>query len=243
MAEPTPPFRDAALVLEATGVTKGFTAPDGTRTAILDVAHFALAAGAQVALRGESGSGKTTFLNCLAGILTPDGGEVIVKGELLSEGSEAHRDHVRGRYIGYVFQTFNLLHGLTALENVTVAQMFGAGVDAERAQGLLERVGLQDRLHYRPAQLSVGQQQRVAVARALANRPAVVLADEPTGNLDTARAREAMELIREICRESGAALLVVSHSEEILAGFETVRRLEEVNRAAAVHLEPLGPED
>ena len=220
-------------VLEATDLLKTYAAPDGTINTILDVPQFALEAGEQMALRGESGSGKTTLLNCLAGILKPDSGRVAIDGFDITVGGEARRDRIRGRHVGYVFQTFNLLHGLTAMENVVLAQMVGAGVDRAWAAQLLERVGLSDRLHYRPAQLSVGQQQRVAVARALANQPAVVLADEPTGNLDLVRAREAMELIREICRESDAALLVVSHSPAILEAFDRVEQLEQVNRAAA----------
>jgi putative ABC transport system ATP-binding protein len=206
--------------LEATGLQKHYRTPDGATALVLDVPAFTLAAGEHMALRGASGSGKTTFLHCLAGILAPDAGTVWVD-------------------VGYVFQTFNLLQGLTALENVLLAQMVGAGVDGPRALELLVRVGLGDRARYRPAQLSVGQQQRVAVARALANRPAVVLADEPTGNLDPARAREAMALIRAVCAEAGAALLVVSHSEEVLAGFARVERLEDVNHAAPVPLEPI----
>ena len=226
-------------VLEATDLRKEYTAPDGTINTILDLPHFALEAGEQMALRGESGSGKTTLLNCLAGILKPDAGQVVINGHDVTVGGEARRDRIRGRHVGYVFQTFNLLHGLTALENVVLAQMVGAGVDRARAAQLLERVGLADRLHYRPGQLSVGQQQRVAVARALANKPAVVLADEPTGNLDLVRAREAMELVREICGESDAALLVVSHSPAILEAFDRVEQLEQVNRASAT---PAGAE-
>jgi putative ABC transport system ATP-binding protein len=219
-------------VLEAKDLVKRYTAPDGSTTTVLDVPHFALEAGEHAALRGESGAGKTTLLHCLAGILTPDGGHVVVDGEAISSGLESQRDSIRARKIGYVFQTFNLLQGLTALENVELGMMFSGKHDAGRARHLLERVGLADRIHYRPSQLSVGQQQRVAVARALANAPAVVLADEPTGNLDLRRASEALELMREICRESNAALLVVSHSTETLAAFDRVQSLTELNRAA-----------
>jgi ABC-type lipoprotein export system ATPase subunit len=133
--------------------------------------------------------------------------------------------------LGYVFQTFNLLQGYTALENVLLGMMFGAGRDNDYAKALLERVGLADRMHYRPRQLSVGQQQRVAVARALANKPKLVLADEPTGNLDHKHAREALELIREICGENGAALLLVSHDRDIIAQFDHVHEFADLNRA------------
>src|SRR5690606_33803378 len=139
----------------------------------------------------------------------------------------------RARKIGYIFQTFNLLQGLSVLENVLLGMAFGAGVDRSRARALLARVGLGDRLNHRPGQLSTGQQQRVAVARALANQPRLVLADEPTGSLDPANAREALALIRDVCREQAAALLLVSHDEQTLAGFETVIDIRELNRAPA----------
>jgi putative ABC transport system ATP-binding protein len=128
-----------------------------------------------------------------------------------------------------VFQTFNLLEAYSALENVLLAMHFGGKVDEPLARQLLERVGLADRLEHRPSQLSVGQRQRVAVARALANRPSLVLADEPTGNLDPGNAGEALALIREVCDESGAALLLVSHDDSILAGFERREDLEKIN--------------
>lgn len=206
--------------------------PDGRRTPIVEVPAFSLAAGEQVALAGSSGSGKTTLLHLIAGILTPDGGEVTIAGNRLSKLSEAQRDRVRASCIGYIFQTFNLLHGYTALENVELAMRFGRGVDHGYARHLLEAVGLKDRLHYRPRQLSVGQQQRVAVARALANHPPLVLADEPTGNLDHRHAQEALTLIRAICAEQRAALLLVSHDRDVLAAFERVEQLSVINSAA-----------
>jgi putative ABC transport system ATP-binding protein len=135
--------------------------------------------------------------------------------------------------MGYIFQTFNLLQGHTALENVELGMAFGHGVDRAQAVALLQRVGLGDKLGHYPRQLSTGQQQRVAVARALANRPKLVLADEPTGNLDRRNAREALQLIREVCRESGAALLLVSHDERVLAQFEQMQDFMMINRALA----------
>jgi putative ABC transport system ATP-binding protein len=144
---------------------------------------------------------------------------------------EAGRDRLRARRIGYVFQTFNLLQGLSALENVMLAMALAGRADEARARALLERVGLGDRLADRPRQLSAGQQQRVAVARALANRPALVLADEPTGNLDPASAGACLALLRETCLESGAALLLVSHDPAVLGALPQRTALGSVNRA------------
>ena len=216
--------------LEIADLKKSFTAPDGTRNPVVNVARFSLEAGEQAALQGSSGSGKTTFLNLIAGILQADNGRVRIAGEEMTAASEAGRDILRARHIGYIFQTFNLLQGYTALENVMLGMMFGAGADVSRAKELLARVGLKDRMDYRPRQLSTGQQQRVAVARALANKPQLVLADEPTGNLDARNAGEALDLIRSTCRENGAALLLVSHDREVLAGFEHTVALSELNR-------------
>ncbi len=218
-------------VLEVADLTKSYSAPDGGRTLIIDVPSFRLDAGEQVALAGSSGSGKTTFLNLIAGILQADGGSITVAGHRVTGVSEAERDRVRATGIGYVFQTFNLLQGYTAIENVLLGMMFSHGADLAFAKALLNRVGLHDRMNYRPRQLSMGQQQRVAVARALANHPRLVLADEPTGNLDRYHAAESLELMRGMCRENGAALLLVSHDETILAQFDHVNQLADINRA------------
>jgi len=219
-------------ILEIRNLKKSYLAPDGEISHVVDVPHFALEAGQQIALQGSSGSGKTTLLNLIAGILQADEGEIILAGESLSSLSEAKRDLVRAKHIGYVFQTFNLLQNYTAIENVELGMMFGPGVDSGFARSLLEEVGLKDRLDYRPRQLSVGQQQRVAMARAMANRPNLVLADEPTGNLDRTHARSALALIRQLCRENNAALLLVSHDHDVLGQFERVEQLSSINRAA-----------
>jgi putative ABC transport system ATP-binding protein len=219
-------------VLDISSLKKSYVAPDGERTAIIDLPTFTMDDGAQVALRGASGSGKTTLLNLIAGILQPDAGRILIAGREMTALPEAQRDRLRAETLGYVFQTFNLLQGYTALENVMLGMLFGRGVDAAHARSLLERVGLGARLDYRPRQLSVGQQQRVAVARALANHPKLVLADEPTGNLDRHHAREALALIRSVCTEQGAALLVVSHDPEVLAQFPVAHDLRDLNHAA-----------
>ena len=218
-------------VLQVEGLKKSYVSPDGDVTPVIDIASFSMEPGEHVALEGESGSGKTTFLHCIAGIVKADAGTIVVGGDTITAMREAERDRARALHLGYVFQTFNLLDGYTALENVLLGMMFGPGADRAYAESLLERVGMQDRMHYRPRQLSVGQQQRVAVARALANRPRLVLADEPTGNLDRTRADEALTLIRDVCREHGAALLLVSHSPTVLEAFERCESLADLNRA------------
>ena len=221
-------------MLGVTDLKKSFVSPEGERVTIVDVAAFALAAGEQLALRGESGSGKTTFLNLIAGILAADSGRVTIDGAEMTALAESRRDRLRAEKLGYIFQTFNLLQGYTVLENVVLGMSFGPrGADRAHAREMLERVGLGHRLNHFPRQLSTGQQQRVAVARALANRPKLVLADEPTGNLDRKHAREALALIREVCREQHAALLLVSHDEEVPGAFEHWKDFAEMNRALA----------
>jgi putative ABC transport system ATP-binding protein len=157
---------------------------------------------------------------------------VTIDGAAMTALGEARRDRLRAEKLGYIFQTFNLLQGYTVLENVVLGMSFGPrGADRAHARAVLGRVGLGHRLDHFPHQLSTGQQQRVAVARALANRPKLVLADEPTGNLDRKHAAEALALIREVCREERAALLLVSHDEMVLGQFELRRDFAEINRA------------
>ena len=218
-------------LLEISDLIKSYRDPEGAMHRVIDVRRFQLEPGQQLALRGESGSGKTTFLNLIAGILQADGGTIRLSDEEMTALGEAGRDRLRARTLGYIFQTFNLLQGCTCLENVLLGMKFGKGVERAWGEELLRRVGLEQKMNYLPRQLSVGQQQRAAVARALANRPRLVLADEPTGNLDHANAAEALRLIRESCAATGAALLLVSHDREVLAGFEQVADLRELNQA------------
>ncbi|MCP3917994.1 MAG: ABC transporter ATP-binding protein [bacterium] len=220
--------------LELRDLKKSYRSPEGEIQTVLDVEHFELGASEQVAIEGRSGSGKTTFLNLIAGILRPETGSVRLDGEEVSGLSEARRDAFRARNIGYVFQTFNLLGGYTALENVMLGMAFGPGIDRSFARALLVGLGLEDRLNHRPSQMSIGQQQRVALARALANRPRLVLADEPTGNLDPHHAGEALRLIRELCGEHEAALLLVSHDRDVLSSFDRVETFAELNRVAVL---------
>jgi len=217
-------------MLAIRALCKSYPNPGGGVSKIVNIAEFSLGAGDQVALRGESGSGKTTFLHLIAGILAPDTGSIAIDGVDMASLPEAGRDRLRAAKLGYIFQTFNLLQGFTVLENVVLGMAFGPGIDRAHAKATLERVGLGQRLRHYPRQLSTGQQQRVAVARALAHRPKLVLADEPTGNLDRRNSTEALNLIRETCREHGASLLLVSHDEAVLSAFSNVRAFSEINQ-------------
>jgi putative ABC transport system ATP-binding protein len=219
---------------------KRYVAPDGTSVPVIDIESFNLKDAEQVALIGTSGSGKTTLLHMIAGILAPDSGRIMfdIDGQGMVDVArlaEAQRDVFRGRYVGYIFQTHHLLQGFTALENVLLGMSFtGHPADRGWAKHLLDEVGLSDRLDYKPAKLSVGQQQRVAVARALASRPKLVLADEPTGALDAKSAQSVLALIRKLCAEVGAGLLMVTHDLELAGQLQRTVALAELNRAGRV---------
>jgi putative ABC transport system ATP-binding protein len=213
---------------------KSFREPDGTPLPILDVKHFEVAAGEQVVLMGKSGSGKTTLLHVIAGLSRPDSGMVQIDGVDITKLPESARDRFRAGKIGYIFQTFNLLAGFSALENVILGMSFSDGRgDPARARQLLDRVGLGKRLSHKPAMLSVGEQQRVAVARALANRPKLLLADEPTANVDTGHQQQIIDLIRQSCTEEKVALLLVTHTPEVSEQFGRVEQLDRFNQVAA----------
>ena len=228
------------MALTLSQLSKRFVGPDGSVVPVVDVEHFSLGDGEQVALVGTSGSGKTTLLHLIAGILTPDSGKILFNATSpeqrvdLARLDEAERDVFRGRYIGYIFQTHHLLPGFTALENVLLGMsVTGRRHDPAWATHLLNEVGLGERLHYKPQKLSVGQQQRVAVARALANRPKLVLADEPTGALDSRNAQQVLSLIRRLCAEVNASLLLVSHDPAVTGQFPRVVSLRDLNAAMA----------
>lgn len=227
------PSFPSMLLLE--NVQKSYVEPNGERLPILDVGEFRLAAGEQVVVRGRSGCGKTTLLHAIAGLTTIDSGKIEVNGVDVTQLAEARRDRFRARNIGYVFQTFNLLPAFTALENVLLGMTFtGQRSNPRRATELLERVGLKHRTTHKPSALSVGEQQRVAVARALANEPALLLADEPTANVDPGNQQHVVDLIREACRSENVTLLMVTHAPEVAQQFERVVELEELNRVMAV---------
>lgn len=221
-------------MLEIVDLKKSYMDPDGNRISIIDMPSLKISESEQVVLRGESGGGKTTLLHLISGIVAADSGSILMDGLELTKFSETGRDRIRADKMGYVFQTFNLLPAFTALENVKLGMTFARKkMNLGRAKELMERVGLSDRMHYLPSQMSVGQQQRVAVARALANKPRLLLADEPTANVDPANQDRIMDLIQTVCREDKVAILMVTHSDEISKRFERVERLENLNRPKA----------
>jgi ABC-type lipoprotein export system ATPase subunit len=221
-------------MLQLRNVKKSYTEPDGSRLPILDIPQFDVASGEQIVLVGKSGCGKTTLLHTIAGITRADAGEIKIDGLDIAGLSEAGVDKVRADRIGYVFQTFNLLPGFSALENVLLGMTFARGrKDPQRARQLLDRVGLSHRSTHKPTALSVGEQQRVAVARALANKPSLLLADEPTANIDPRNQQKIVDLIRDTCREESVSLIIVTHSPEVAGQFDRVDRLEEINLVTA----------
>ena len=189
----------------------------------LDRVSFDVDAGEWIAIMGPSGSGKTTLINILGGLDHPTAGRVVVDGLEIGSLGERELTRYRADKIGFVFQQFHLVPYLTALENVMLAQYFHSITDEKEAAGALDRVGLRDRLNHVPAELSGGEQQRVAIARALINNPKVILADEPTGNLDEANEAVVLKLLQEL-NEAGHTILVVTHSHAI--GNLADRRIE-----------------
>ena len=220
-------------MLDLEGVKKSFREPNGNRLQVLDIPAYRLDRGEQAALIGRSGGGKTTLLHVIAGISRPDTGKVSIDGLDITRLSEAGADKFRAERIGYVFQTFNLMPGFTALENVQLGMTFARGRrDFARARLLLERVGLGHRLTHKPNAMSVGEQQRVAVARSLANQPRLLLADEPTANVDPANQQQIVDLIRQTCREEQVTLLMVTHAMEVAEQFDRIDQLDQINLAA-----------
>jgi putative ABC transport system ATP-binding protein len=187
---------------------------------VLDAVSFTVAKGERIALTGPSGSGKTTLLNCLGGVDRPDEGSIVLQGESIGELDSNALARLRRQRIGTVFQFFHLLPTLTVRENIELPLQLLQVPAAERAtrvQSFVERVGLVARADALPGQLSGGEQQRVAIARALVHRPGLILADEPTGNLDSANGANILALLRELTGETGTALVLVTHSEEAAA--------------------------
>lgn len=222
-------------MLDLEHVTKSYRLPGNEFVDVLSIESFRMDAGERVALIGPSGSGKSTLLNIIAGIIRPTAGTIRILEQQLDQLPEPELDRFRARHIGYVFQSFNLLPGFTALENVLAAMRFGGIVprreQKQRASELLAQVGLEHRLHHKPSQLSSGEQQRVSIARALANRPSLVLADEPTASLDVHHASQVFSLLVEVCRANGAALLLCTHDLELAGRLERIVNLRDISDA------------
>ena len=207
-----------------------YKSPTAEAHKVLDIPQWCIHPGDQILVRGVSGSGKTTLFNIAAGLMHPTEGTVWYDKTSLYGMSEALRDRFRAQNIGYIFQTHYLLNTLTAIENVIMPIAFAGETPRSQwhqtAQQLLEPVGLADFANYRPAQLSTGQRMRVAVARALANHPGLILADEPTASLDQASAEAVMDFIQATCEAHQATLLVASHDPALLDRFDQVANLQ-----------------
>lgn len=214
------------LILQAKDIGKVVHGPGGDLT-ILHSSDVSISSSDTVAIVGPSGSGKTTLLGLLAGLDLPSTGSVELLGQRLNELSEDERAALRGRGVGFVFQSFHLLDSLTALENVMLPlELAGAATPDAASRDILARVGLAERIHHYPNQLSGGEKQRVAIARAYAGQPRILFADEPTGNLDSNTGLEITELLFELNHQAGTALVLVTHDERLAQRCRQVIRLE-----------------
>jgi len=217
------------IVVRTVNLTRRYEMGDAVVEALRGV-DLTIARGEFVALVGPSGSGKSTVLNLIGGLDRPTSGQVWINGTELSASDERTLTRHRREHVGFVFQSFNLLPRLTAEENVAIPLMFSGMPEKERrarARSLLKRVSLEHRLDHRPTQLSGGEQQRVAIARALIGQPALLLADEPTGNLDTGTGAEIMALLKKLNQEQDLTLLIVTHDAEVAAFADRVVKLRD----------------
>ena len=209
-------------MIKLNNVRKDYRSGNNTTT-IVDVDELNISAGEKIAIVGASGSGKTTLLNLLGGLVVADSGQIVIDGQDITTLSESGRDRFRANNIGYLFQNFHLLDGYSALENVELGMLFASGaVKSQRAAEQLTKLGLGERLHHQPSELSIGQQARVALARATVNNPKIILADEPTGALDSASAREALDLLFKQSTSHDATLICVTHDKSVAANFDRI---------------------
>lgn len=208
---------DQAALLQADNLVKTF-GQGSARVRAVDDVSLTIRRGEMVLIMGPSGSGKTTLLSMLGALLRADGGQTYIDGTRIDTLSEKALAEFRARRIGFIFQAFNLLSALTVRENILFPARFGVGLNADtraRADRLVQRLGLAHRAHALPSQLSGGEKQRVAIARALVNDPPVILADEPTGNLDSARGQEVMMILHDVVRDEGKSVLIVTHDPRV----------------------------
>jgi putative ABC transport system ATP-binding protein len=214
------------VVLEATRISKQVSSPEGSLTILSDVS-FRIVAGESVAVVGPSGAGKSTLLALLAGLDLPSDGHVVLNRANLSELTEDGRARVRAESVGFVFQSFHLVPSLNALENVMLPLELAGHSDARAAaREIIKQVGLEDRWSHYPSQLSGGEKQRVAIARAFATEPAVLFADEPTGNLDSRTGANIMELMFELNRKSSTTLILVTHDKSLAERCDRILALD-----------------
>lgn len=223
--ETSPQDNDAGTVLSGQGIAKHVSGPDGNLT-ILHALDISVQSGETVAIVGPSGSGKSTVLGILAGLDTPSEGRVDLLGEVLSDLDEDARARLRAGKVGFVFQSFQLLPGLSALENVMLPMEITGDKDASsKAAAMLEKVGLSERSGHLPLQLSGGEQQRVALARAFVTRPSVLFADEPTGNLDSDTGDKVVELMFELREQQGTSVVLVTHDDSLASRCDRTLRM------------------
>jgi putative ABC transport system ATP-binding protein len=217
-------------MLEIRDLVKHYPAIGGEPVRAVDEVSLTVEQGELVALYGPSGSGKTTLLKLIAAVLKPDRGEILVDGREISRLSEREAARYRLHDVGFVLQSFHLIAGLTAIDNAAL-KLMGAGLRVREAHRrvtpLLDRLGLDERAEHRSSELSMGERQRVAIAKALSTNPALLLADEPTGSLDTRRGRDVLGLLAELCRERGTAVLLVTHDPQAAAFADRVHALRD----------------
>jgi putative ABC transport system ATP-binding protein len=217
-------------LITLSNLIKDYKTPSGSLIRALQIKELNIDRGRMLGISGVSGSGKTTLLHIITGLLLPTEGNVYVNGENINSLSESKRDKFRAAHIGYIFQNFNLIPYLTAKENILLSIWLGRKSGRKeretRCDELLERVGLSARAGHLPGQLSGGEQQRICIARAIANSPEIVVADEPTANLDSRTKLAVTDLIREVCRQNNTTLIVSSHDKEILQKMDDVFHLD-----------------